>query len=353
MRNLALTFAVLSLLACIPSGDNPVTNLANAPTGRIWFQTQDYSSLWDFLYRSDTEINGGSSLGEFLKHAPPRAARHIYGDLSLPDTSQHRIPVIVLFHGGAGPERASADWYTRRFNEQGWAVFTVNNVAGRGFSRWSREGDRLYSVPGISAAYLADAINALLTMSQHPRIDPKRIAILGQSYGGAASLYSNFENLVSGFLPEGIRYRANASVYGVCFNWIWGARSTGAPVTLHTGEFDDWTGSRPDMCEHHTKYLTQRGFSIDYRLYPGYHGWDQLNSSGTGSLSGNTSAIVRLLPIGHPPPDSFSSSDSAQLQPRTFAERRPQLWIRGDFTLTSRSTTDLVEFFKNAFSQAD
>lgn len=128
------------------------------------------------------------------------------GFLTLPRTAGDKpkgLPLVVLAHGGpASHDDADFDWWSQAMAAHGYAVLRVNfrgsNDRGKafmeaGFGEW---GKKMQTDLSDGVRYLAkDGI-----------IDPKRVCIVGASYGGYAAL-------AGATLDKGV-YRCAASVAG-------------------------------------------------------------------------------------------------------------------------------------------
>jgi len=91
-----------------------------------------------------------------------------------------------------------------------------------------------------------DAYGALRLLAAHPRIDPRRIALMGFSHGGALTMLASTawakDTYAAGGLPS---FRAFFPFYPNC-NPSFPERSrVSAPVRIHTGAADDWTPAKP------------------------------------------------------------------------------------------------------------
>jgi dipeptidyl aminopeptidase/acylaminoacyl peptidase len=94
------------------------------------------------------------------------------------------LPLIVLPHGGpATRDTADFDWWSQALADQGYAVLRPNyrgsDVNRRslvaGFSEWGRK----------MQTDLSDGVRYL---AKEGIIDPRRVCIVGASYGGYAAL---------------------------------------------------------------------------------------------------------------------------------------------------------------------
>lgn len=126
------------------------------------------------------------------------------GFLTLPQAKPpRRLPLIVLPHGGpAAADRDDFDWWAQALASRGYAVLQVNyrgsNVDRRllaaGFGEWGRK----------MQTDLSDGVRYL---AQQGTIDPRRVCIVGASYGGYAAL--------AGVALQADIYRCAVAVAGV------------------------------------------------------------------------------------------------------------------------------------------
>jgi dipeptidyl aminopeptidase/acylaminoacyl peptidase len=105
--------------------------------------------------------------------------------LTLPEgRAASKLPLVVLVHGGpASRDTADFDWWAQAYASQGYAVFQPNyrgsslgyQFISAGFGEWGRK----------MQTDVSDGVSAL---AQRGIIDPKRVCIVGGSYGGYAAL---------------------------------------------------------------------------------------------------------------------------------------------------------------------
>jgi len=123
--------------------------------------------------------------------------------LTLPAGSGKDLPLIVLPHGGpASADTLDFNWWSQALGAQGYAVLQPNfrgstlssNYMQAGFGEWGRR----------MQTDLSDGVRHL---AHQGIIDPKRVCIVGASYGGYAAL--------AGVTVESGVYRCAVSVAGI------------------------------------------------------------------------------------------------------------------------------------------
>jgi dipeptidyl aminopeptidase/acylaminoacyl peptidase len=129
----------------------------------------------------------------------------ITGYLTLPHgRDPHGLPLVVLAHGGpAARDRPGFDWWAQALASRGYAVLQANFRGSAGFGAEFR--DRGYGEFGRKMQTdLSDGVRDLVRQGV---VDPKRVCIVGASYGGYAAL-------AGATLDHGV-YRCAVSVGGV------------------------------------------------------------------------------------------------------------------------------------------
>src|SRR5437868_10610187 len=94
------------------------------------------------------------------------------GELRIPKPGTDKLPAVVLVHGSGGLG-ASADRWAQELNAIGVAAFILDSFTGRGIVSTVNDQSQLDSI-----AMMVDAYRALGVLAEHPRIDPKRIAVM-------------------------------------------------------------------------------------------------------------------------------------------------------------------------------
>lgn len=217
-------------------------------------------------------------------------------ELVFPKQSAAQIPAMVIAHGSGGLDWRSRRW-ARFFQDQGIATFMIDYFTPRGVFGNSK----FQPIP------LKDADDALHLLATHPRIDPKRIGIIGFSRG--AHLAYEAAN-GGGTESKGVHFAAHVALYPSCDQLGVGAKGLSAPVLLLLGELD--TVVPFVQCELLADRIRERGGQVKVKVYEGaYHGWD-------GDYTG----------------DYFQPSIK-----RTYR-------LQADLNITQQSRLDVIEFLR-------
>jgi dienelactone hydrolase len=185
-------------------------------------------------------------------------------------TAPRSIPAVVMLHGSGGVLSAREMTYGRQFAAMGVAALVVDAFAARR-ERGMSFTDRLINI--TEAMMLADAYAGLRWLAARPEIDPRRIAIVGFSYGGMASLYAAYEQVASAYSTPDLRFAGHAAFYPPCIAEFENRRTTGRPVLVLMGSEDELVSHA--RCESAVEDLRAGGSLAQFILYPGaYHQWD-------------------------------------------------------------------------------
>ena len=112
----------------------------------------------------------------------------ISGELILPPSGDN-LPVVVVVHSSGGPSEFTniSQWTWRNgFNNEllknNIGIFQIDSFTGRGAENTADDQSKVVLHAGEMDALIAHKI-----LSEHPRIDGKRLGITGLSRGGTAS----------------------------------------------------------------------------------------------------------------------------------------------------------------------
>ena len=233
------------------AGADPVASLADGRTGRIAFRSatpDGPSPLAQRAYAVDGTV--------------------VAGELVVPPAAGARGPAMVIAHGSGGLLPGREDAWARRLHAAGIATFVVDSFGPRGLTSTARDQTRLSTM-----ANLADALFALRLLATHPRIDPRRIGVIGFSRGGQIALYSALDPLRRGVVDDDLRFAAHVALYPSCSIPYRAAVVTGAPILMLLGAADDYTPAA--ACRAYADWFRGRGTPVRLAEYAGaYHDFD-------------------------------------------------------------------------------
>jgi dienelactone hydrolase len=213
------------------------------------------------------------ALSDLFKPGASGGVVNIVGHLFLPQGTD-KVPAVLLMHGSGGIYDAMLDYWPKLLNAQNIAVFSLDRFGPRGVKSTAEDQSL---VP--FAADVADAFAALRLLASHPRIDAKRIAIMGFSRGGTASWYTAVERIIAAQqLPDGLRFAAHIQMYsGGCSGGRRlivkpGVFSKAPELWIH-GDADDYAPIGP--CRDYSLRISEAGTPVEFVSLPGaYHKFD-------------------------------------------------------------------------------
>lgn len=138
------------------------------------------------------------------------------GVLTLPPGRKaEKLPLVVMPHGGPFDvhDETGFDWWAQAFAAAGYAVFQPNFRGSSGYGRDFRQA----GFGQYGGKMLTDISDSIGPLAAQGMVDPKRVCIVGASYGGYAAL-------AGVTLQQGI-YRCSVSFAGVAdlpalLNWF-------------------------------------------------------------------------------------------------------------------------------------
>ena len=209
------------------------------------------------------------TLNQFLRGENQEKTKEILGTLKFPKKEwTNRLPAVVLLHGAGGP-RAGEKYWSKVLRKIGLATFVVDSNSTRGCPPSTFGVCKNYSLHQ-GMVNIVDAYRALEILSTHPRIDPARIAVMGFSVGGKASLYSSVKRFQKMWGNPGLEFAAYLSFYPACNITFNGNEDiSDKPIRIFYGKLDEW--STPISCTEYVNRLRKTGKDITITIYPGAH----------------------------------------------------------------------------------
>ena len=210
---------------------------------------------------------------DFLNGVVPEKRNIIWGTLNFPDNAADKnVPVVVILHGMSGIHEAEEHWL-KIINSMGIATFMVDSNWGR--KKCKKDSNLKKDIKWCAAANrgmnrIIDGYGALELLSNHPRIDPKRIGCIGMSLGARGCLYLNVKRFQKMWGTPGLDFAASVPMYPPCnVTYKEDDEITDTPIRIHVGELD--TYFPVDSCVNYVARLKAKGKDVDIKVYPDTH----------------------------------------------------------------------------------
>jgi dienelactone hydrolase len=198
---------------------------------------------------------------QFLLGAKDGAPVRIGAELRLPSGTA-RVPAVVLIHGSGGVG-ANIDGWAQALNAIGIAALILDTFTGRGISQTITDQSKLSSL-----SMIVDAYEGLELLSRHPRIHPERIAVMGFSKGGFASLYSSMKRFQRLWSAPGVEFAAYISFYTRCdAPLLEDEIVSDRPIRLFHGSADDYVPV--ELTRRYVERLKRAGKDVQLTVYEG------------------------------------------------------------------------------------
>ena len=204
------------------------------------------------------------SFNDVITNLENQEKQEVYGNLFIPDdtlNSQKKYPLIIGVAGSLGCGEHHYK-YLKMYQEMGIATFELNSFKSRGIK--STVGSQ---TEVTIAAMILDAYKALEILSNHPRIDKKRISITGWSLGGGVTLFSAWLPLKNA-INKNLSFASHLAFYPPCFIDPENIEFSQSPIHILIGELDNWTPSQP--CYELVEKLKNKA-NIDITIYEDSH----------------------------------------------------------------------------------
>ena len=172
-----------------------------------------------------------------------------------------RLPVVVLQHGSSG-YAANIDVWSRELNELGISTFALDGFTGRGLTEVNTNQALLGRLNLI-----LDIYRALDVLASHPRVDPGRIALMGFSRGGQATIYASLKRFHQLWNKSGVEFAAYIPFYPDCMTtFISETDVVDRPIRIFGGTLDDYNPI--SVCKAYVERLRAAGRDVELTEYP-------------------------------------------------------------------------------------
>jgi len=201
---------------------------------------------------------------QFLVGAKEGKSVNLAGQLRIPQPGTDKLSAVVLLHGSSG-FGSNLDRWLQELNGMRIATFAIDSFAGRGIDHTLFDQSQLGWF-----AMTVDAYRALALMASHPRIDSRRIALMGFSRGGHAALYASLKRFQRMHGPAGLEFAAYLPFYAPCYTtYIDDTDVSDKPIRQFHGVADDYVpvGS----CRSYFERLKQAGKNASLSEYANAH----------------------------------------------------------------------------------
>ena len=205
----------------------------------------------DTLTLSDTQFLRGDANGK---------ATTTSGQLRLATTSGP-LPVVVLQHGSAGMA-PNVEMWARELNKIGVSTFALDGFTGRGLTDVNANQALLGRLN-----FILDIYRALDVLAKHPSIDPTRIALMGFSRGGQATLYASLKRFHRLWNKSGVEFAAYVPFYPDCMTTFLSDNDVvGRPIRIFGGTQDDYNPIAASKA--YVERLRAAGADVELTEYP-------------------------------------------------------------------------------------
>jgi dienelactone hydrolase len=172
-----------------------------------------------------------------------------------------RLPLVILQHGSSG-YAANIDYWTRTLNAAGISTLALDGMTGRGLIEVNSNQALLGRLN-----FILDIYRALGTVASHPRVDPKRVVLMGFSRGGQAALYASLKRFNRMWNNSGVEFAAYVPFYPDCVTtFVSDTEVANRPIRIFGGAKDDYNST--SACRSYLERLRAAGADATLTEYP-------------------------------------------------------------------------------------
>ena len=224
----------------------PVADLSKGQEGKIFFSSLNLGSFREIL------------AGEGQSNPVT-----ISGILKMPKGVSGKVPAMIILHGAGGVNIHYFE-VADMLNEMGIAAFVVDSFEMRGIQLGVNILKKLFH---SYSTRISDAYAALELLSTHPKIDKRKIAVMGYSHGAAVALFVASEKIRRSYIADDLRFAASIAYYPRCITQFKNIDFTDAPVLMLLAEKDNICPI--DLCLDYAHRIKESGADMKTIVYKG------------------------------------------------------------------------------------
>lgn len=253
-----------------------------------------------------------------------------------------KLPVVVLIHGssGVGP---NIEMWVRDLNAMGISTFVIDGFTGRGLTVVGPDQSLLGRLNLI-----LDAYRGLDILAKHPRVDASRVAMMGFSRGGQATLFASVKRFNELWNKSGIEFAAHVPFYPDCVTtYQRDTQLTPHPVRIFHGVPDDYNPVAP--CKAYVERLKAAGNDVELTEYPNaQHAFDNPLGAAKPTPSRNAQTVRHCRVVEEAPGELVNQSTHQRFQyTDACVERDPHTGFDPEATEAARKA--VASFLKTTF----
>jgi len=204
------------------------------------------------------------SLQEILNIEDITTTIKLYGNLLIPKSASGKTPAVIFAFGGARRMYPNFKEKVHILLQHGISVLIMDSSTKRNRSVLRIE-KRAMNEPTTLFSDITDAFAALYVLSKHPKIDKRKIGIIGFSIGGSVSIFTAWKPIIEKLAVNNVKFAFHISFYPFCFQFEHLDMSE-APMLLLIGEKDNW--ALPQRCYTLFDKMQQLKYAVTLITYP-------------------------------------------------------------------------------------
>jgi dienelactone hydrolase len=256
---------------------------------------------------------------------------------------QGKRPTMILMHGSGGIG-ANVPFWQRHFLSMGINTVTIDGMTGRGLTG---VGDKQAVLGRLN--FIIDVYRTLEVIGRHPGVDSNKIALMGFSRGGQATLYASLARFHRQWNKSGVDIQAYIPFYPDCATTYQGdTETTGKPIRIYHGTPDNYNPVA--TCKTYMGRLKEAKRDIELVEYPNApHGFDNPIAPTTPFLAKNNQS-VRDCKILEAPGGQLVNSETKAPFNYTDACVKLDPLVGGDRAATEAVMKEITTFVTKVFA---